>query len=60
LALGRLLVAGTRSDLLQTRALEELGNSVFAAGAPPLPQWWNEEKNLRTVAQRRAKRDAQR
>ncbi len=42
------------------RALEELGHRAFSEGPPALPQWWNEEKNLRTVAQRRAKRDAER
>jgi len=35
------------------RALEELGHSAFADGPPPLPEWWGEEKNLRTVVRRR-------
>jgi putative (di)nucleoside polyphosphate hydrolase len=35
------------------RALEELGNKAFAEGPPPLPEWWQDEKNLRTVVRRR-------
>lgn len=35
------------------RALEELGRRAFSAGPPPLPEWWNEEKNLRSVEHRR-------
>lgn len=36
------------------RALDELGRLAFANGPPPLPEWWEEEKNLRNLARRRA------
>lgn len=35
------------------RALEELGRQVFADGVPPLPDWWQEEKNMRALVRRR-------
>lgn len=35
------------------RALEELGQHAFKEGPPPLPEWWQEEKNLRALARRR-------
>ncbi len=35
------------------RALEELGQHAFSDGPPPLPEWWQDEKNLRALARRR-------
>lgn len=35
------------------RALEELGRRAFADGPPSLPEWWREEKSLRSLARRR-------
>ena len=38
------------------RALDELGKYAFKAGPPPLPEWWQEERTLRTLARRREMR----
>lgn len=35
------------------KALQELGQQAFPGGAPPLPEWWQEEKHLRSLARRR-------
>lgn len=35
------------------RALDELGRRAFPDGAPPLPDWWEDEKYLRNLAKRR-------
>jgi putative (di)nucleoside polyphosphate hydrolase len=35
------------------RALDELGQRAFTDGPPPLPEWWQDEKNLRAVMRRR-------
>jgi putative (di)nucleoside polyphosphate hydrolase len=35
------------------RALEELGQRAFSEGPPSLPDWWQDEKNLRALARRR-------
>lgn len=35
------------------RALDELGQRAYKEGPPPLPEWWQEEKNLRAVMRRR-------
>ena len=35
------------------RALEELGTQAFENGPPPLPEWWEDEKNLRSLVRRR-------
>lgn len=40
------------------RALEELGQRAFG-GAPPLPEWWQDEKNLRALARRRELQSAE-
>ena len=40
------------------RALEELGQRAFQAGPPPLPEWWQDEKNLRALVRRRELRRA--
>lgn len=41
------------------RALEELGRRAFSDGPPPLPDWWEEEKNLRALARRRNRKPEQ-
>ena len=38
------------------RALDELGKYAFKAGPPPVPEWWQEERTLRTLARRREMR----
>ena len=35
------------------RALDELGHGAFPQDPPPLPEWWRDDRNLRTVARRR-------
>lgn len=35
------------------RALDELGRRAFADGPPALPEWWQEERNLRALSRRR-------
>ena len=35
------------------RALDELGQRAFSDGPPQLPEWWQEEKNLRALKRRR-------
>jgi putative (di)nucleoside polyphosphate hydrolase len=35
------------------RALDELAQKAFTDAVPPLPEWWQDEKNLRAVARRR-------
>lgn len=40
------------------RALEELGHKAFDNGPPPLPEWWQDEKNLRSLVKRRERREA--
>ena len=35
------------------RALDELGALAYKSDAPDLPEWWQEERTLRTVARRR-------
>jgi putative (di)nucleoside polyphosphate hydrolase len=39
------------------RALEELGTKAFADALPQLPDWWEDEKNLRNIVRRRERRD---
>ncbi len=40
------------------RALEELGRYAFNDGPPPLPEWWQDEKNLRALVRRRELRES--
>lgn len=35
------------------RALDELAQRAFEDNAPPLPEWWQDDKNLRAVQRRR-------
>src|SRR5882757_5111729 len=40
------------------RALDELARRAFPDGPPPLPEWWRDEKNLRSVARKRERDSA--
>jgi hypothetical protein len=35
-------------------ALEQLGRHAFPQDPPALPEWWEEDRNLRRLARRRA------